>query len=202
MDPGQDPLPSPTSRTQAVPRHRGPQHSKPVPYRKEGGFAGKKPDAPKWKRVVKDPEPKSDPEPKERRVYGKELIWQVGREEQSQGISSLSLDILKREIKTVKGPKGKHKAKPAPPKWCADVRLKTDPLTRSIKSHLNKLAPTNYAAILSKMQGLVNEETALAVAVHIFDKASAESRYAEIYARLCEDLITTFPDFRAFLVTT
>jgi hypothetical protein len=52
------------------------------------------------------------------------------------------------------------------------------------------------------MQELVNEEAALAIAVHIFDKASAESRFSEVYARLCEDLITVFPEFKAFLVTT
>lgn len=196
----------PAQPSRAPPRHRVAQYSKPVPYRKEGGFSAKKPDTPKWKRVVKEPEFRDEPKPvqetKERRVYGKELIWQVGREEQSQGVSSLSLDILKREMKRVKGQKGKHKAKHAPPKWCADVRLKTDPLTRSLKSLLNKLAPTNYATILSKMQELVNEEAALAIAVHIFDKASAESRFSEVYARLCEDLITVFPEFKAFLVTT
>ena len=156
--------------------------------------------------MQKDPEPVIKPETEEKaiaqRVYGKELIWRVGLEEQSRGVCSLNLDIVKRELKKVHGPKSKHRPKHVQPKWCADVRQKSDPLTRSIKSLLNKLAPTNYPSILSKTQGLLNPEAALAVAVHIFDKASAESKYSELYARLCEDLITGFPEFKSYLVTT
>lgn len=205
MEPSDRDVPPDSERPGTTSRRRGTAHSKPTPYRKEGGFANKKQDG-KWKKVVKYEEPPAKaievPKPSTGRVYAKELIWRVAQDPESQAQCSVALVFMKREIKKVPGAKTKHRAKHVQPKWCADVRQKSDPLTRSIKSLLNKLAPTNYAAILSKTQGLLNAEAALAVAVHIFDKASAESKYSELYARLCEDLIVSFPEFKAYLVTT
>lgn len=76
------------------------------------------------------------------------------------------------------------------------IKSDLDALTKSLKSLLNKLTPTNLEPIRAKIAELLNQETSKAFSVMLLGKACMELKYNETYCQLSKALISLFPYFR------
>lgn len=69
---------------------------------------------------------------------------------------------------------------------------------KALKAHLNKITPDNFLKITEQIVAKINErkkaKTLMGFINQIFDKALAESTFAELYADLVSKLIPALPD--------
>ena len=80
------------------------------------------------------------------------------------------------------------------------IKSDLDALTKSLKSLLNKLTPTNLDQIRTKIAEFFTRETSKIFSVMLLGKACMEFKYSETYCLLSKALISLFPYFREDLL--
>ncbi|CAG9309918.1 unnamed protein product [Blepharisma stoltei] len=157
------------------------QSSQKNTYRKPSHRASTTKEKPKrvWKKVSKH-------------TYSYDEILSVKSQESSQIKSDAILKILDRKLKTVGSA-----WRSTPQK----LKSSNDELTKNFKSLLNKLAPTNAESIQNKLLALLSPESSESLSLLILEKASAEGKYAETYAKMCVEISRQISYFRNNLLT-
>ena len=102
--------------------------------------------------------------------------------------------LSRKLIPTVNGIPIAWRSAPTPLKSDLDL------ITKTLKSLLNKLTPTNLEAIKGKISELLNEGTSLSFADLLLAKACMEIKYCETYSKLSKEIIEKHPYFRNHLL--
>ena len=102
--------------------------------------------------------------------------------------SSVPSSLLSRQLQTAKS------------KWSSEVLQLAEPLVKLVKTQLNKLSPGNYEKILSLIQDAVTPDSCAVFCRILLEKASAEQKYLQVYAKLCQDISEQKQFFRSTLL--
>ena len=105
-----------------------------------------------------------------------------------------SVFLSRRLISTLNGMPIAWRSAPTPLKSDLDL------MTKTLKSLLNKLTPTNLESIKGKISEQMNEETSLVFANLLLGKACMEIKYSETYSKLSKEIIEKHPYFRNHLL--
>ena len=80
------------------------------------------------------------------------------------------------------------------------IKSELDSMTKTLKSLLNKLTPTNLDSIKEKISELFNQEISVIFSNLLLTKACMEVKYSETYSKISLDLMKAFPYFRNHLL--
>jgi MIF4G domain len=80
------------------------------------------------------------------------------------------------------------------------INSNLDLLTKTLKSLLNKLTPTNFDSIRMKISEVFNEDVSINFSNLLLSKACIEVKYSETYAKLCKNLVDNFFYFKGSIL--
>lgn len=80
------------------------------------------------------------------------------------------------------------------------IKSDLDAMTKSLKSLLNKLTPTNFDSIKEKISDQITRDSSLTFSNLLLAKACLEVKYSETYSKLSKELIAKHPFFRGDLL--